>query len=434
MGGAAEVGDGTRLYRRLRFGKLVELSMLDLRTYRSQQAARPRRARCRARPTTATARSPGGPDGLAQALAGRGGPLWKVVGNPVMIAPVTFANLPPTCVEPVHDTTGLLPPEGVPYNVDQWDGYTADRREVLSHMRDHGVLNAVFLTGDIHSGWACDVPDDASTYPLSDSAGTEFVCTCVTSQQPRRHHGLAATHHEHRGRGGHQDRQPPREVPQLRRPRLLRRRHHPAQAPGRLLHHQRPGRPRRRPNARIVGDAGQLPVARAPGRGDRRLMCAPEPGGAFGAAASRSGPPTLPARHRRSRRHDLSAALRRPRGDRDDARRGPTSSWWTAASPARSPRRSRPRSARLRARLNYPRAQSMPVMETIPNHVMMMTGVRPDRNHVPANTVYDRTTGEVRTLDRKRDLQFPTVIEPAEQGRVHHGHGAVQGVPLRDLR
>ena len=70
-----------------------------------------------------------------------------------------------------------------------------------------------------------------------------------------------------------------------------------------------------------------------------------------------------------------------------------------------------PTLAGLRSRgFDYPRAQSLPVMETIPNHVMMMTGVRPDRNHVPANTVYDREAGEVRTLDRKRDLQFPTVI------------------------
>ncbi len=59
---------------------------------------------------------------------------------------------------------------------------------------------------------------------------------------------------------------------------------------------------------------------------------------------------------------------------------------------------------------DYPRAQSLPVMETIPNHVMMMTGVRPDRTGVPANSVYDRARGEVRTLDRPADLRFPTVI------------------------
>lgn len=67
--------------------------------------------------------------------------------------------------------------------------------------------------------------------------------------------------------------------------------------------------------------------------------------------------------------------------------------------------------ARMRDRgFDYPRAQSLPVMETIPNHVMMMTGVRPDRTHVPANSIYDREAGEVRTLDRPSDLRFPTVL------------------------
>jgi len=71
-----------------------------------------------------------------------------------------------------------------------------------------------------------------------------------------------------------------------------------------------------------------------------------------------------------------------------------------------------PRLAALRrSGRNYPRARSMPVMETIPNHVMMMTGVRPDRSGVPANSVYDRSAGVVRDLDRPTDLAFPTVIE-----------------------
>ena len=70
-----------------------------------------------------------------------------------------------------------------------------------------------------------------------------------------------------------------------------------------------------------------------------------------------------------------------------------------------------PRLAALRrGGRNYPSARSLPVMETIPNHVMMMTGVRPDRSGVPANSVYDRAEGEIRDLDRKSDLGFPTVI------------------------
>ena len=182
LSGTADLGDGTQLFRTLRFGGLAELSMLDLRSYRDQQAETP---------APSPVPSPeGGGDGT---ITGRGqldwlkqrlrrdGPQWKLVGNPVMIAPVTFAQLPHDLVDPVNDVAGLLPRDGAPYNVDQWDGYTRDRRELFEHIRDNGVKDVVFLTGDIHSGWACDLPYDASTYPLGDSAGVELVCTSVTS-------------------------------------------------------------------------------------------------------------------------------------------------------------------------------------------------------------------------------------------------------------
>lgn len=71
-----------------------------------------------------------------------------------------------------------------------------------------------------------------------------------------------------------------------------------------------------------------------------------------------------------------------------------------------------PRLAALRTQgTNFPAARSLPVMETIPNHVMMMTGVRPDRSGVPANSVYDPAEGAARDLDRETDLRFPTLLE-----------------------
>jgi arylsulfatase A-like enzyme len=71
--------------------------------------------------------------------------------------------------------------------------------------------------------------------------------------------------------------------------------------------------------------------------------------------------------------------------------------------------------------LRYPRASSMPVMETIPNHVMMMTGVRPDRSGVPANAIYDRTLGEVRDMDRPTDIKVRTVIERLDKAGYRTG-------------
>ncbi|WP_109505831.1 alkaline phosphatase family protein [Nocardioides speluncae] len=59
----------------------------------------------------------------------------------------------------------------------------------------------------------------------------------------------------------------------------------------------------------------------------------------------------------------------------------------------------------------YPRARSLPVFETLPNHVMMMTGVKPDRSGVPANEIYDRSLRAVRKMDRPSDVRVATLIE-----------------------
>ena len=70
-----------------------------------------------------------------------------------------------------------------------------------------------------------------------------------------------------------------------------------------------------------------------------------------------------------------------------------------------------PNLLRLRSHgYRFPRASSMPIMETIPNHVMMMTGMRPDRTGVPANVVYDRSIGATRTLDRPSDIRTGTIL------------------------
>ncbi|MCW2849664.1 MAG: Alkaline phosphatase [Marmoricola sp.] len=179
MSGSAAPGDGDQIYRRLQFGDLAEITMLDLRTYRDKQLAAqvdPAEADPD-RTITGRAQMDFLKDSLTRRVA-----QWKLVGNPVMIAPFTFAGLPQNLVDPVNDTAGLLPRDGVPYNVDQWDGYTDDRREVFETLRDNGVTDSLFITGDIHSGWACDLPADKATYLASrNSVGVEFVATSVTS-------------------------------------------------------------------------------------------------------------------------------------------------------------------------------------------------------------------------------------------------------------
>jgi alkaline phosphatase D len=180
MADSARLNDGTRLFRRLRFGRLAELSMLDLRSYRSAQVTlQPDPA---ADDPSRTMTGERQMEWLKESLHDDRA-LWKLVGNPVMIAPVRIPEAYVDEVSKIVETPA--PKDGPPYNVDQWDGYTADRRELFTHIRDHGVNNAVFLTGDIHSGWACDLPYDAESYalgtPLGTSVATEFVCSSITS-------------------------------------------------------------------------------------------------------------------------------------------------------------------------------------------------------------------------------------------------------------
>ncbi|MBZ5735006.1 alkaline phosphatase D family protein [Nocardioides sp. TRM66260-LWL] len=181
MNGTARLGDGDRLYRRFRFGQLAEISMLDLRSYRSEQVSSPG-------PDTGKVDDPSRTITGAEQMAWLRESLastevqWKIIGNPVMIAPVTFAALPQAVSTQLHDALGVVPTDGIPYNVDQWDGYTADRKTVFAQLADGQTRDVVFITGDIHSGWAADLPADTSLYPaVGDSLAVEFVGASVTS-------------------------------------------------------------------------------------------------------------------------------------------------------------------------------------------------------------------------------------------------------------
>ncbi|WP_445330578.1 alkaline phosphatase D family protein [Streptomyces sp. GSL17-111] len=163
-------------YRRLRFGTLADLHLLDLRSFRSEQAGV----------------GDGDVDDPARTVTGRAQldwlkagldastSRWRLVGTSVMISPLAFGSVPAYLLRPLARLLGL-PAEGLALNTDQWDGYTDDRRELLTHLRSRGIDNTVFLTGDIHMAWANDVPVEAATYPLSPTAATEFVVTSVTS-------------------------------------------------------------------------------------------------------------------------------------------------------------------------------------------------------------------------------------------------------------
>ncbi len=62
----------------------------------------------------------------------------------------------------------------IPYNLDAWDGYPAERERVLKLAKEKGV-NLVVLAGDTHNAWMNDL------YLEDEKVGVEFACSSVTS-------------------------------------------------------------------------------------------------------------------------------------------------------------------------------------------------------------------------------------------------------------
>ncbi|MGX6448012.1 alkaline phosphatase D family protein, partial [Patulibacter sp. S7RM1-6] len=145
-------GDRYRLYRNWRVGKHAELLMLDQRQYR-------------------TTGDPGETllgraqlDWLKASLSGSGAS-WKLIGNPTMIAMLGF--------------NGAL--GGTSLNTDQWDGYVAERDELLGHIGGSGIDDVAFLTGDIHIFFANHLPMNSRPGSGSPIVATEYVGGSVTS-------------------------------------------------------------------------------------------------------------------------------------------------------------------------------------------------------------------------------------------------------------
>ena len=102
---------------------------------------------------------------------------WRLIGNGTAFAPLIAG--------PTNPLTGCTsgptdPPCYV--NQDAWDGYQFDRNAVYDTLETNGIDNSVFIFGDIHAVIACDlprVPNDLASYnPLTGegSLGVEFCC------------------------------------------------------------------------------------------------------------------------------------------------------------------------------------------------------------------------------------------------------------------
>lgn len=66
-------------------------------------------------------------------------------------------------------------------NADQWDGYNAERKALMQHLKDHSIKNVVAITGDIHSFFAGEVRDDFSAADGGSAVMVDLVSAGVSS-------------------------------------------------------------------------------------------------------------------------------------------------------------------------------------------------------------------------------------------------------------
>ena len=158
-------GPDMPIHRRLRFGNLLEMSVLDTRQYRSDQACGDgRKISCTEHQNTnRTLLGTAQKDWLYSSLASADAS-WNVLAQQVMMA--SLRSLGPNNEE-------LWP-------MDIWDGYPFERTELLEHISRSGTPNPVVLTGDIHSNWVADLKMDFDN-DNSRTVGTELVGTSITS-------------------------------------------------------------------------------------------------------------------------------------------------------------------------------------------------------------------------------------------------------------
>lgn len=172
--------DPTRIYRRLAWGDLMDCHLLDGRQYRDPQVSPGNTAVYPTRTATEPGRTLLGAvqkawlkDGLVASSA-----TWQVIAQDVMMMYYRWLDLDEDWLR------RLLP--GLPQNAgfyshdDTWDGYQAERRELVTLVEERGLDNVVVLTGDDHSFWAGQVRRDYDD-PASQQVLSEFVCGAITS-------------------------------------------------------------------------------------------------------------------------------------------------------------------------------------------------------------------------------------------------------------
>lgn len=181
------------LHRRLRYGRLAEIFLLDTRQYRSDQPCGGDRSRPCEGFGDKNAQMLGAAqerwlfDGLTDSSA-----VWNILAQQV-----------------IFSRFDLDPGPGIELSMDKWDGYPAARARISTFLAERRPANPVILAGDNHNHWLFDVKRDFDR-PESPVIATEFAGTSISSngdgQEVHPTYGIALKgnphlkfHHSRRG-------------------------------------------------------------------------------------------------------------------------------------------------------------------------------------------------------------------------------------------
>jgi alkaline phosphatase D len=168
--GQLPIGPYLRLYRRLGFGDLLSVNMLDTRQFRSARAPAACAIDERVDGYCPSALDPSRTiegemqqawllQGLRTSRAD-----WNLLANQVPFAPND------TNADPLVRTFGG----------EKWDGYPLDRQKILDLLGKRNLTNTVVITGDVHANFVRNVPPDHIRLD-AEPVATEFVGTSITS-------------------------------------------------------------------------------------------------------------------------------------------------------------------------------------------------------------------------------------------------------------
>jgi alkaline phosphatase D len=167
---AAPTGPELKIYNTTDFGDLARFYLLDTRQYRTDEpclASADIGAVCEAALAPAVTVLGAEQEAWLDGALADSNATWDVLAQQIVFARLAFTS---------------PGPDGI-FNLDQWDGYPAARRRVLSSLVDNDLRNAIVLTGDIHASGVSDVTADFDD-PNATVLGAEFVGTSISSGAP----------------------------------------------------------------------------------------------------------------------------------------------------------------------------------------------------------------------------------------------------------